>query len=178
MEYVTLQLNSKKSKSGNSQTLITKRTDWANSSDSDEEVNYALMANVDNDYARFDSKVPQTTLASDTNEISKLRIFFKCLHVSYRDQTLENEKIKIENSDLRKINDHLEAELMFMIETQKERDDDVHVKKELLMKTAYLEQELAKEKEVIKTWTKSVKSNQELIENGCWLSGVGLCRQI
>lgn len=117
----------KNSTDGRSQALITKKTDWADSPDSDGEVNYALMANIDSDFVPSDTKVPYTTITFDIDDISELRIFLKCLHVSCRDQTLKNERIKIENSDFKRRNDHLEAELMFMLETEKERNDDVYV---------------------------------------------------
>ena len=78
------------------------------------------MENVDTDQSEV--KVPQTTLAFETDNISELRLFLKNLHVSYRDQTLENERIKSENYGLKKRNDHLEAELLFMLETKRERD--------------------------------------------------------
>lgn len=99
MELDTLQLSAK------SLNLVkikhfTRYANCADSSEFDEEVNYAMMANVDAESAFSDIKISQTTLTFDTDDISKLRIFDKCLHVSYRYQNLENEIIKIENSDL------------------------------------------------------------------------------
>lgn len=123
----------RKPKTERSTVLITRKAQWADSSDSDEEVNYALVANA-NDSIPLEEKVPQTTFAFDTDDISELRKFLKCMHVSYRDQTLENERIKIENEDLKKRNDHLEAELILMLEIQKERDDAIYVKQKLLKK--------------------------------------------
>lgn len=88
------------------------------------------------------------------------------MHVTYRDQTLENERIKIENSNLRKQNDFLGDDLLFILESQKERDCIVYVKQELLKKTDYHEKELAKEGKVINTWTKSRKITLKISENG------------
>ena len=51
-----------------------------------------------------------------------------------------------------------------MIETQKERDDVVYVKQELLKKFEYLESELAKERKIIKTWTNSGKDTHEVFQ--------------
>lgn len=65
------------------------------------------------------------------------------MHVSFRDQTLENEKIKFENNELKKRNEHLEAELIYMLEMQ--QDNGIYFKPELLKKHIYLESELAKE---------------------------------
>ena len=53
----------------------------------------------------------------------KLRIYLKNLHVSYRDQTLENERIKSEISSLRERNKFLEGELVKMQQVQKEKND-------------------------------------------------------
>ena len=46
--------------------FITKGTDWADTSDSDEEVNYALMATAIDESESSEIKVPHTTLAFDT----------------------------------------------------------------------------------------------------------------
>ena len=146
--------------------LISTGRNWADTSDSEEEeVNYALMATTNEDSEVSESKVPLTTHAFDTDDISELRIFLKSMHVSYRDQTLENERIKTENAQLLKRNDFLEKELVMMLEVQKERDEAVLVKKELLKKFEYLESELAKERKVIKTWTHSGKSTGQVFQN-------------
>ncbi|KAK1399122.1 hypothetical protein POM88_008985 [Heracleum sosnowskyi] len=79
--------------------LITKGKDWVDTSDSDEGVNYALMATVKDEVESSGNKVPLTTYAYDTDNISELRIYLKSIHVIYRDQTLENERIKSENLD-------------------------------------------------------------------------------
>ena len=86
------------------------------------------------------------------------------MHVSYRDQTLENERIKTENSELVKRNNFLEKELVMMLEIQKERDDAVFVKQELMKKFNYLESELAKERKILKTWTNSGKSTGQVFQ--------------
>ena len=83
--------------------LISKGKDWADTSDSDDGVNYALMATVKDEAESSENKVPLTTYAYDTDNISELRIYLKNIHVSYRDQTLENERIKSENLGLKEI---------------------------------------------------------------------------
>ncbi|KAK1353364.1 hypothetical protein POM88_052499 [Heracleum sosnowskyi] len=88
--------------------LITKGRDWADTSDSDEDVNYALMATVKDESDSYENKVPLTTYAYDIDNISELRIYLKSTHVSYRDQTLENERIKSENLKLKDRNKFLE----------------------------------------------------------------------
>ncbi|KAL8156015.1 hypothetical protein AgCh_001181 [Apium graveolens] len=119
------------------------------------------------------AEVPQSTLAFDTNDIYGLRLFLKTPHISFRDQALENNRTKSENSMLKKRNDCLETKLLSMLKNQKERDDVVYVKEKLLEKYAYLEMELAKEREVIKLWTNSGKTTQEILEKDFWGSGLG-----
>lgn len=49
MGHYSTECKKAKSTKGICKALITKKTDLANTSDSDEEANYALMANADND---------------------------------------------------------------------------------------------------------------------------------
>ena len=144
--------------------LISQGKDWADTSDSDEEVNYALMAAVKNETESSENKVPLTTSAYDIDDISELRIYLKNVHVSYRDQTLENERIKSENHNLKVRNKFLEEELEKMEQIQKERDDAVYVKQELLKRYKLLESELATEKKIIKTWTNSGKDTHQVFQ--------------
>lgn len=74
----------KKTKYGEdkNKALTTKKKDWADSLDSDDEVNYALMADAYSDFAY------------DTDNISELRLFLKQLHISFKNQILEIERIK------------------------------------------------------------------------------------
>ncbi|KAK1378640.1 hypothetical protein POM88_025384 [Heracleum sosnowskyi] len=144
--------------------LITKGKDWADTSDSDEGVNYALMATVRDEAESSENKVPLTTYAYDTNNISELRIYLKSIHVSYRDQTLENERIKSENLGLKERNKFLEKELVNMQQVKKERDDAVYVEQELLKRYRQIEAELEKERKVIKTWTNSGKDTHQVFQ--------------
>ncbi|KAL8133511.1 hypothetical protein AgCh_008827 [Apium graveolens] len=137
------------------QALILRKRNWDDSSDSDDGVNYALMEKADTEADNVVLKVPHTTLDFVTDDIYELRLFLKFLHVSFRDQTLENNRIKSENSVLKKRKDHLEIELLSMLEIQKERVNVVYVKEKLLEKHAYLKKELEKEREVIKFCTNS-----------------------
>ena len=76
------------------QDFITKKMDWDDTSDSDKEVNYALMVNVESSSQTFEIKAPHSILAFDTDDTVELRIFLENMDVSFRDQTLENERIK------------------------------------------------------------------------------------
>ena len=144
--------------------LISKGKDWADTSDSDDEVNYALMATVNNGAESSENKVPLTTYAYDTDNISELRIYLKSIHVSYRDQTLENERIKTENLGLKERNKFLEGELENKKQIQKERDDAVYVEQELLKRYRQLESDLEKERKMIKTWTNSGRDTHQVFQ--------------
>lgn len=59
----------KKGKADKNQTYITKKKDWANTSDSKKELNYALMTNADNSSEATELKVHHSTLVFDTEDI-------------------------------------------------------------------------------------------------------------
>ncbi|KAL8155163.1 hypothetical protein AgCh_000526 [Apium graveolens] len=61
------------------QVLISKKRNRDISSDSDDGINCALMANVDAE-TNTAVKVPQSTLVFDTDDICELRLFLKTLH--------------------------------------------------------------------------------------------------
>ena len=50
------------------------------------------MANAESSSKGIQMQAPHSTLIFDTDGIFEFRIFFKSMHVSYKDQTLENEK--------------------------------------------------------------------------------------
>ena len=81
--------------------------------------------------------------------------------------------MKSEVLDIKKRKDYLEKELVQMLEVQKERDDAVIVKDELLKRYASLQSELAKERDIIKTWTNSGKTTQDILGSGNWKKGLG-----
>ncbi|KAK1403290.1 hypothetical protein POM88_002895 [Heracleum sosnowskyi] len=153
--------------------LISKGKDWADTSDSDDGENYALMATVRDETESSENKVPLTTYAYDTDNISELRVYLKSVHVSYRDQTLENERIKSENLSLKERNKFLEGELENMKQIQKERDDAVYVEQELLKRYKQLESDLEKERKIIKTWTDSGRDTHQVFQTDS--VGLGYC---
>ncbi|KAK1351389.1 hypothetical protein POM88_054394 [Heracleum sosnowskyi] len=153
--------------------LISKGKDWADTSDSDDGVNYALMATVKDEVESSENKVPLTTYAYDTDNISELRIYLKNIHVSYRDQTLENERIKSENLSLKERNKFLERELENMKQIQKERDDAVYIEQEVLKLNKQLESELEKERKIIKIWTNSGRDTHQVFQTDS--VGLGYC---
>ena len=92
----------------------------------------------------------------------------------YRAQNAQKRGGSTENLSLKKRNEFLESELVTMLETQKERDDAIYVKHELLKKFEYLEAELAKERKIIKTWTNAGKDTHEVFQTDT----VGLSFQV
>lgn len=75
--------------------------------------------------------------------------------------------------ELQKRNDHLEVELVFMLEIQKECDRAKHMEVQLTNKCDFLEQELEKAKEKIRTWTISGRKVQDVFNNGNWKEYIG-----
>ncbi|KAL8103712.1 hypothetical protein AgCh_028059 [Apium graveolens] len=163
----------KKGKSDKGKALVTKKKSWVDSSDSEDEVNYTLMANADGSPETAELKVPQTTYAFHTDDITELRLYLKTMFISYRDQTLTCERLTSENLAFKKRNDYLEKELVMFHQTQKERDDAFYVRDELLKLNKSLKTELEKEKEIIRTWTNSSRTTQNLLSSGNWKEALG-----
>ncbi|KAK1396741.1 hypothetical protein POM88_006604 [Heracleum sosnowskyi] len=154
--------------------LITSSKDWMDSSsESDTEVvNYALMANID-DTAIPDDKVLNTVFDFDTDNTSELRRFLKSLHISFRSQTAENTRILYEMSELRKMNELLEAEFFLMQKVQIECDNAKHMYLEMKLKCTSLEKELEDAKEKIRTWTHSGRKFHEINTSKNWKECLG-----
>ncbi|KAL8097853.1 hypothetical protein AgCh_030822 [Apium graveolens] len=163
----------KKGKSNKGKTLVTKKKSWTNTSDYELEENYALMANVDSSFEAADLKVPQTTYAFHTDDITELRSYLKTIFISYRDQTLTCDRLTSENLAFKKRNDYLEKELVMYHQTQKERDDVFYVRDEVLKLNQSLKTELKKEREIIRTWTNSGRTTHNLLSSGNWKEGLG-----
>ena len=79
-------LECKKGKSDKDQAFITKKTDWDDTSDSDKEVNYALMVYVESSSETSEMKVPHSILAFDTDDTAELKKFLEKMDVSFRDR--------------------------------------------------------------------------------------------
>ena len=163
----------KKGKSDKGKALVTKQKSWTDSSDSDDEVTYALMANTDDSPETAELKVPQTTYAFHTDDITELRLYLKTMFVSYRDQTLTCDRLTSENHAFKERNKYLEKELEILTQTQKERDDAFYVRDEVLKMNENLKADLEKEKEIIRTWTNSGRSTQNILSSGNWKEGLG-----
>ncbi|KAL8126686.1 hypothetical protein AgCh_013813 [Apium graveolens] len=168
----------KKVKGEKGKALVTKQKSWTDTSDSESEENYALMANADKESAESSSeaaetKIPQTTYAFHTDDINELRRYLKTMFVSYRDQTLTCERLTSKNLAFKKRNDFLEKELVMFHQTQKDRDDAFYVRNEVLKLNESLKTEFEKEREIIRIWTNSGKTTQNLLSSGNWKKGLG-----
>ena len=163
----------KKAKRTQGKALITGNKDWIDSDSEDEEVSYALMANVDETKASTSEKVHTTNYNYDLNSVSEMRCFLNSLHTSFRSQSLENSRLISEANELKKRNDHLEAELIFLLEIQKECDKAKHNEQLMIQKCTYLQGQLDKERETLKIWTDSGKNTQEILGGGNWKTGLG-----
>ncbi|KAL8104523.1 hypothetical protein AgCh_028663 [Apium graveolens] len=163
----------KKGKGDKGKALVTKKKSWTDTLDSDNEVNYALMANADSSSDAAELKVPQTTYAFQTDDIIELRSYLKTIFINYRDQTLTCDRLTFENLAFKKRNDYLEKELVMFNQTKKERDDAFYVRDEVLKLNQSLKTELEKEREIIRTWTNSGRTTQNLLSSGNWKEGLG-----
>ncbi|KAL8155306.1 hypothetical protein AgCh_000618 [Apium graveolens] len=163
----------KKGKSEKGKALVTKKKSWTDSSNSEDEVNYALMANADGSPETAELKVPQTTYAFHTDDITEFRLCLKTMFISYRDQTLTCERLTSENLAFKKRNDYLAKELVKFHQTQKERDDAIYVRDEVLKLNQSLKTELEKEREIIRTWTNFGRTTKNLLSSGNWKEGLG-----
>ncbi|KAL8111815.1 hypothetical protein AgCh_019494 [Apium graveolens] len=128
----------KKVKGDKGKALVTKQKSWTDTSDSESEENYALMANADKESAESSSeaaetKVPQTTYAFHTDDINELRRYLKTIRIEM---------------------------MLFMLGM-------------VLKLNESLKTELEKEKEIIRTWTNSGKTTQNLLSSGNWKEGLG-----
>ena len=163
----------KKAKKTQGKALITGNKYWMDSDSEDEEVSYALMANVDESKTTTHDKVHTTVYNCDLNSVSELRCFLNSLNTSFRSQSLENSRLTGEVNDLKKRNDHLEAELVFLIEIQKECEKAKHNEQLMIQKCTYLQGQLEKERETLKIWIDSGKKTKEILGRGYWKTGIG-----
>ena len=163
----------KKPKRDKAKALVTKKKNWTDTSDSEDEVNYALMANADSSSETAEMKVPQTTYAFHTDDIVELRLYLKTMFISYRDQTLTCDRLTSENLEYKERNDYLEKKLLVLDQAQIEKKEALQARDELLKMNSYLKTELEKERQVIRTWIGSGKQTHEIISSGNWKERIG-----
>ena len=105
--------------------------------------------------------------------MSKLKSFLRSLHISFKSQSLENARLISEMKELKSRNDHLEAELIVLIQTQDDCKKAKHMEQQLNNKCAFLEKELEKERDTFKVWTDSGFKTQNALGNKNWKTCLG-----
>ena len=130
------------------------------------------MANVEAKVS-LPEKVPNVNYNFDTDNMSKLKYFLKNLHLRFKSQTLENEIIKLSSKQLSERNDHLETELVKILEIQKECEKAKHMQIQFSNQAEFLKKELQKEKDIIRAWTNSDKITHEDLTDNHWKEGLG-----
>ena len=162
-----------KASRGNSKALITSSKNWLDESYSEEEdKSYALMAEFE-DATLIAEKVPQNSYSFDTDNMSELKSFLKSLHINFKSQSLENARLITEMTELKKRNKFLESELVCLKEVQEECEKSKHTQSLLTSKCESLREELSKERDIIRIWTKSGKITHEALYNNEWKKGLG-----
>ena len=159
---------------GESKALISSSKSWLDESDSEEEEenNYALMAEFE-DAAPITEKVPLNCYGFDIDNMSELKSFLKSLHMNFKNQSLENARLINELNDLKKKNEFLESELTCLTETQKECETAKHRQSIISSHCESLKEELKKERDIIKVWTRSGRTTHEVLYNNKWKKGLG-----
>jgi len=149
-------------------TLITSTKGWMDSSESEEEVNYALMAKVETP-----EKVLHPVFNIDIDDICELKRFLKHLHLDFKNQSQENSRLKSEISALKERNCQVELELKSMNEIQKKHDLAIIRKDALEIRNKNLEEKLKEKEDLINRWQKSGKKLDGLMGNEEAIYGLG-----
>ena len=158
---------------GNSKALVTSSKNWLDESDSErEDKSYALMAKFE-DATLIAENVPQNSYSFDNDDMSELKSFLKSLHINFKSHSLENYRLINGMTDLKKRNEFLESELVCLKRIQKEYEKSKHTQSLLTSKCESLKEELDKERDIIRVWTKSGKTTHEVLFNNEWKKGLG-----
>ena len=110
-------------------------------------------------------KVPQNSYSFDTDNMYELKSFLKSLHINFKSQSLENARLINEMTDLEKSNKFLESELVCLKKVQEECEKSKHIQSLLTSNCVSLKEELNKERDIIRVWTKSGKTTHEALYN-------------
>jgi len=148
--------------------LITSTKNWMNSSESEEEVNYALMSKMETP-----EKVIHPVFNIDIDDISELKRYPKHQHLDFKNQSQENARLKYEISALKERNCQVESELKSMNEIQKKHDQTIVRKDALEIRNQKLEEKLKETEGLIKRWHRSGKKLDGLMGNEEAIYGIG-----
>ena len=100
-------------------------------------------------------KASQNIYSFDTYNMSDLKSFLKSMHINFKSQSLENAMLSNEMTDLKTRNEFLEYELICLKEVQEECGKAKHIQSLLNSQCESLKEEIKKEKDIIRVWTKS-----------------------
>lgn len=104
-----------------------------------EEHNYVLMENFE-EVTTHAEKVPKSLFKFDTENAYILRYYLKSLQFSFRNKFLENARLITKITKSKKRNDHLEAQLVSMMEIQEEYNKSKHMETQIEIKCDMLEE--------------------------------------
>ena len=146
-----------KSDGGKGKAFFTSTKDWMESSSEteEEEVNYALVASFEQVKSTDNSpvgEVQEPIYNFDIDDTYRLKSFLKSLHLTFKDQTFENTRLRIEIKECNKCNDFLEDELVMMNRVKEECKNAKESELIFTLKYDQMEKELAIEKQRIKNW--------------------------
>ena len=153
-----------KASKGSGKAFISSSKNLLDESDSDEEQSYALMAEFENASPTAE-KVSQNIYSFDTDNMSDLKSFLKSMHINFKSQSQENARLINEMTDLKTRNEFLESKLVCLKEVQEECRKAKHIQSLLNSQCESLKEELKKEKDIIRVWTKSGRTTHEALYN-------------
>ena len=153
-----------KASKGSGKAFISSSKNWLDEFEFDEEKSYALMEEFE-DAAPTAEKVPQNIYSFDTNNMSELKSFLKSMYINFKSHPLENARLINEMTDLKNKNEFLEGELACLKEVQEECGKSKHIQSLLNSQCESLKEDLKKERDIIRIWTKSGRTTHEVLYN-------------
>ena len=163
--------------SGKGKALMVTQKDWADSSDSEDELDYdniALMASASdktgypNKSSSSSVKVSIHSLDSydclDSDEIRTIHVEFKNLMTNFRILTSERDELKLKNDELVGRNNFLESELIQMDQYKLDSEKAKYNYGVILEAYDFVRKELEEEREHIKSWTNSSQKTQDICD--------------
>ena len=103
----------------------------------------------------------------------ELKSFLKSLHISFKSQSLENVRFIKEMTELKKRNKFLESELVCLTEIEKECVKAKHIQSHLTSQCESIMNDLKKERDIIRVWTKSGRTTHKVQYDNKWKEGLG-----
>jgi hypothetical protein len=158
--------------------MVTEK-DWADSSDSEDELDYdniALMARASDKSgspkktSSSSDKVSLHSLDSfdslDSDDITTINVEFRNFMTNFRILTNERDELKIKNDELVNRNNVLESELVQMEECKLVADKAKHDYNVILEAYDFVRKELEEERDTIRIMNNSGKKTQEIFDSG------------